>query len=113
MAKGLVITPCKLLLIDNQNCSLSVRPSFLVSDSKKVHAVISDIVVFAINIFSCRLLTELSLDEACLKTISPQDAAQTEKAKNNIFLKRTIERLRPVCEVDEQIITTPLFMWNK
>lgn len=85
----------------------------MVSDSKKVHAVISNNVVFAINNFSCRLLTELSLDEVCLKAISPQDAAQTEKAKDNIFLKRTIELLRPVCEVEDRIIATPLFMWNK
>lgn len=113
MEKFLIHTPCALLLFDEQKCALSAVSTFDAEVRKKVQAVVCDGFVFALNRFGNRLLTELSLDEACLKAIAPKDMAQAEKAKNNSLLKKTIAMLRSHCEIDDGVVMSPLLIWQK
>ena len=113
MSKGLVHTPCKLLLFDDKSCVLSEVSSFEVADCQKIQAVVCNGVVFALNEFACRLLTELSLDETKLKAVSPDDIVQVKKAKDSGLLKKTVEMLRPHCNVDDGELSFPLLLWNE
>lgn len=113
MEKFLIHTPCALLLFDEQKCALSAVSTFDAEVRKKVQAVVCDGFVFALNRFGNRLLTELSLDEACLKAIATKDMAQAEKAKNNSLLKKTIAMLRSHCEIDDGVVMSPLLIWQK
>lgn len=113
MSKGLVHTPCKLLLFNDKSCVLSEVSSFEVADCQKIQAVVCNGVVFALNEFACRLLTELSLDEVKLKAITPKEITRAEKAKDSGLLKKTVEMLRPHCKVDDSEVSLPILLWNE